>query len=164
MRGPQPPPITLSDVERQAPAHLVRGHRPPQQVALRGRIILAAAAGGNNSQIAGKEGVTVDTVRLWRARWLRLQAVALADLRVAERLTDAPRPGKPIGIPDKQVCQNLALACEAPAHAGRPISQWTAREIADEVPQRNIVAQISPRPAARLLKKGRCSRIGGAIG
>jgi putative transposase len=47
-----------------------------------------------------------------------------------------------------------ALACEAPAKTGRPISQWTGREIADELKQRGIVTEISPRHAARLLKKG----------
>jgi transposase len=164
MRGPRPPTITLSEPERQTLEQLVRGHRTPQQVALRARVILAAAVGTNNSQIARQEGVTVDTVRLWRTRWLGLQAVALADLSVADRLTDAPRPGKPVRITDHQVCQIIALACEAPVQAGRPISQWTAREIAAEITQRQMVPQISPRHAARLLKKGRCSPIAGAIG
>jgi putative transposase len=164
MRGPQPPALTLCDAEHKALDQLVRGHRTPQQVALRARIILAAAAGANNSRIAHQESVTVDTVRLWRTRWLGLQAVALADLSVEERLTDAPRPGKPVRITDQQVCQIVALACEAPAQTGRPISQWSAREIAAEITQRQIVDHISPRHAARLLKKGRCSRIAGAIG
>jgi putative transposase len=164
MRGPQPPALTLSDAEHQALEQLVRGHRTPQQVALRARLILAAAAGANNRQIAHQESVTVDTVRLWRTRWLGFQAVALADLSAEERLTDAPRPGKPVRITDQQVCQIVALACEAPAQTGRPISQWTTREIAAEITQRQIVDQISPRHAARLLKKGRCSRIAGGIG
>jgi putative transposase len=47
------------------------------------------------------------------------------------------------------------LAYEAPKKAGRPISQWTGREIADELVARGIVAQISPRHAAYLLKKWR---------
>ena len=164
MRGPQPPALTLADAEHQALEQLVRGHRTPQQVALRARLILAAAAGATNSQIAHQENVTVDTVRLWRTRWLGLQPVSLADRSVAERLTDAPRPGKPVRITDQQVCQIVALACETPAQTGRPISQWTAREIAAEVTQRQIVDQISPRHAARLLKKGRCSRIAGGSG
>jgi transposase len=164
MRGPQPPTIILSEAERQALEQLVRGHRTPQQMALRARVILAAAAGGNNSQIAGQEGVTIDTVRLWRTRWLGLQAVSLDDRSVEDRLTDAPRPGKPVRMTDHPGCQIVALACEAPARTGRPISQWSAREIAAEITQRQIVPQISPRHAARLLKKGRCSRIGGAIG
>ena len=164
MRGPQPPALLLSEAEHQALEQLVRSHRTPQQVALRARLILAAAAGANNSQIAYQESVTVDTVRLWRTRWLGFQAVSLADLSVEERLTDAPRPGKPVRITDQQVCQIVALACEAPAQAGRPMSQWTAREIAAEITQRQIVEQISPRHAARLLKKGRCSRIAGGTG
>jgi hypothetical protein len=57
-----------------------------------------------------------------------------------------------------------ALACDAPAKAGRPISQWTGQEIADEMKARGIVEQISPRHAARLLKKGGCNRTGSATG
>jgi putative transposase len=114
-------------------------------------VILAAAQGANNSQMARQEGVTLDTVRLWRTRWLGFQAVSLDDLSVAERLTDAPRPGTPVRITDQQVCQIVALACETLAQTGRPLSQWTAREIAAEITQRQIVDQTSPRHAARLL-------------
>jgi len=57
-----------------------------------------------------------------------------------------------------------ALACEAPSEAGRPLSQWTGREIADEVMRRGIVQQISPRHAARLLKKGACNPTASAPG
>jgi putative transposase len=44
------------------------------------------------------------------------------------------------------------MACEKPEKSGRPISQWTAREIADEMMKRKIVEGISARHAARLLK------------
>jgi putative transposase len=150
----------LTPAERHDLDQLVRRHTTPQQLALRARIVLAAADGANNGQIARQEGVEVDTVRLWRTRWLALQAVARDDLSVAERLTDAPRPGTPVRITNEQVCRIVALACEAPERAGRPISQWTAPEIAAEIKQRGIVEQISGRHAARLLKRGRCSRIG----
>ena len=73
---------------------------------------------------------------------------------MVDRLTDAPRPGTPGRITDAQVAQIVALACEPPANADRPISQWTSREIADEIKQRGIVDQISGRHAARLLKRG----------
>jgi hypothetical protein len=53
----------------------------------------------------------------------------------------------------------VALACEAPERAGRPISQWTGREVADEIMRRRIVETISPRHAERLLKKGICNPI-----
>jgi hypothetical protein len=50
------------------------------------------------------------------------------------------------------------LACQSPEKAGRPISQWTGREIADELVARGIVDTISARHAARLLKKGAYNR------
>jgi putative transposase len=147
----------LSKAERSELKALVRRHSTAQQLALRGRIILAADAGKNNSQIAREEGVCVDTVRAWRSRWLALQEITAEDLSISERLSDDLRPGRPSQITAEQTCQMVALACEQPK--ARPISQWTGREIADEMVQRGIVEQISPRHAARLLKRGISNRI-----
>ena len=94
MRGPKPDPLSLSQVERTELERFVHRHSTAQQLALRGRIILAADAGKNNSQIARELGVSVETVRTWRKRWLARPAVALADLSVQERLSDVPRPGR----------------------------------------------------------------------
>ncbi len=157
MRGPKPDPVTLSEGERSELEELVHRHSTPQQQALPGRIILAAAHGDNNSQIARELGVCVETVRMWRTRWIGLQAASLDDLPVKERLWDVPRPGRPAQITAEQTCQMVALACEQPKE--RPISHWTGREIAEEVMRRGIVPQISPRHAARLLKKTISSRI-----
>lgn len=154
MRGPKPPVVELSPEERQGLEILVCRHSTPQQVARRGRIILGAAAGLNNSQIARQVGLDVDTVRFWRNRWLGLKAASLEDLSLEERLRDAPRPGAPARITPEQVCQVVALACEAPSQSGRPISQWTSRELAAEIVAQSIVDRISPRHAARLLKRG----------
>ena len=153
MRGPKPPVVNVTDRERQGLEQLVRRHSTSQQIALRGRIVLAAADGKNNAQIAREFDVTVDTVRQWRDRWLTLQPVSLDDLTVAERLEDLPRPGTPARITADQRCQIEAMACEKPEDCGRPISQWTSREIADEIMKRGIVDSISPRHAARLLKR-----------
>jgi len=101
---------------------------------------------------------------LWRTRWLALAPLPLAALRVAERLEDAPRPGGPCRSTAAQACHRTALACAAPAGSARPISHWTGREIADEAIQRGIVATISPRHAARLLKRGISNRIASATG
>ena len=154
MRGPKPPMIELTEVERQDLERLVRRHTTPQQLALRARIILAAAHGANNCQLARQLDVSLDMVRRWRDRGLALQPALVEDLPLAERLTDAPRPGKPVRITDEQVAKIVALACEPPADSQRPISQWTSREIADEIKHRGIVDQISGRHAARLLKRG----------
>ncbi len=155
MRGPKPPPIELSNAERQALQRLVRRHTTPQHLALRAHIVLAAADGANNCQIARQLAVSLDMVRRWRARWLALQPASLDELPIVDRLTDAPRPGKPVRITAEQVCQIVALACAPPAGSERPLSQWTSRELADEIVKRGIVPQISGRHAARLLKRGR---------
>lgn len=153
MRGSKPSPIELSEPARQELDKLVKRHTVGQQTALRGRIILAANEGKNNKQIARELAITVDTVRLWRKRWLLLAPIPLVDLNVAERLEDLPRPGAPARITADQRCRIEQLACEQPEQSGRPITHWTNREIADEIMKQGIVAQISPRHAGRLLKR-----------
>jgi transposase len=150
--------------ERQERARLVRAHTTAQQVVLRARIILASAEGLNNVQGGQQVGVSREAVRLWRERWVGLQAVPLDELSVEERLAAAPRPGAPARIGAEQVCQIIALAGEAPTPSGRPLSQWTGRAIADEITRRGIVATISPRHAARLLKRGLSTPIWSATG
>ncbi len=71
-----------------------------------------AAQGSSNAHIARELGVNVDTVRLWRDRWVGLQGIDLATLSLVERLQDAPRPGvKPKFTTDQRVnaCVILAL-------------------------------------------------------
>jgi putative transposase len=145
--------VKLSDAERQGLEKLTKRHQIGQQIALRARIVLAAAAGLKNQAIVEKYQVTADTARLWRNRWVDLQDISLADLSVEDRLQDAPRPGAPAKITADQRCRIEALACERPENAERPITQWSAREIADELKKRQIVEEISPRHAARLLKR-----------
>ena len=156
--------VVLSEQEQEGLLQITKRHRSEQQVVLRARMVSAAAQGHSNAQIARDLSVNVDTVRLWRDRWVGLQGIDLKTLSVIERLQDAPRPGGAPKFTSEQRCQMAALACEAPAKAGRPISQWTGREIADELKARGIVAQISPRHAARLLKKGACNRTVSATG
>src|SRR3990172_7132127 len=157
MPDPNARVVILTDAEQQGLEKLVRRHTVGQQLALRGRIILLAAAGNKNAEISRELKVTLDTVRLWRGRWSDLQSIALDDLSIEERLQDLPRPGAPGRITADQRCQIEALACEEPEAAGRPITNWTAREIADEIIQRRIVDHISPRHAARLFKRCRYS-------
>ncbi len=156
--------VVLSEKEQEALTRISRRYRSEQQVALRARIVLAAARGHSNAQIARELSINVDTARWWRDRWVGLQGVDRDTLSIPERLQDAPRPGVTPKITAQQRCQMAALACEAPSKAGRPISQWTGREIADEMRARGIVEQISPRHAARLLKKGASSHTASAIG
>lgn len=156
MAGPKPIQVDLSEAERHELQKLVRKHNVGQQMALRGRIILMAADGKSNAEIFRSLHVTLDTVRKWRQRWADLRPISLEDLSLEDRLEDLPRPGAPARITAEQACRISALACERPEDSQRPITQWTAREVADEVIQRGIVTQISPRHAARLLKRCGC--------
>ncbi|MCP4540097.1 MAG: helix-turn-helix domain-containing protein [Chloroflexi bacterium] len=154
MPGPKPPEVCLTDVMRRGLEKLVKRYSTRQQIALRGRIILLAGDGLNNGQVARDLKISVDMARLWRTRWLVLEPIPLSDLSIEERLEDLPRPGAPCQITADQVCQIVALACKVPEESERPISHWTSREIADEIKKRGIVDKISPRHAARLLKRG----------
>jgi putative transposase len=136
-----PAPLHLSDQERTDLQTLVSRHSTAQQVALRGRIILLADEGKNHREIARELSISRDMARLWRQRWLEQGPHAL---RVAERLTDAPRPGGPATFTLEQTLQLFALACEDPADSRRPISHWTPRELADEMVKRGWVESIRP--------------------
>ena len=153
MRGAKAQIVNLSDVEKQGLEKLIKRHQIGQQIAKRARIVLAAAHGQTNKEMAQTYRATLNTVSLWRKRWVTLQDISLDDLSIEERLQDAPRPGAPARITADQRCRIEALACEKPEGADRPITHWTAREIADEVKKRKIVEDISPRHAARLLKR-----------
>ena len=155
MPGPKPSEIKLTEAEERELDQLINARNTPQQIALRARMIRAAGAGKNNGEIGRENQASLQTVRLWRQRWLDLQAIPLEGLSMQERLEDLPRPGAPAGITADQICQIIALACEQPEKSGRPISHWTGREIADELMKRGIVESISPRHARRLLKRRR---------
>jgi putative transposase len=159
MPGRKPATIELNEKVRQALEKLATRHTTGQQKVQRARIILKAAQGKNHAEIAQELKVSIDMATLWRGRWLALQGIGWEDLSVEERLEDLPRPGAPSRLSADQLCQMEQLACEMPQKAGRPISQWTGREIADELIKRGIVTYISPRHAARLLKKRVSNRI-----
>lgn len=156
--------VVLSEEEQRALVHLTKRHKSGQQLVLRAQIVLAAGKGQSNVKIAHELSVSVETVRLWRDRWVAGQSIPLQESTVEERLADAPRPGAPARISAEQRCQMELLACEAPGQSGRPISQWSGREIAQEMIQRGIVKQISRRHAARLLKKGAFNHTASVIG
>lgn len=164
MPGPKPPPLLLSDQQRSVLEKLALRHRTPQQLAQRARLVLAAGSGLNNSQIGRLIGLEPDAVRLWRNRWLSFAAIPLAELSIEERLKDVPRAGKPSAITPEQFCQIVALACQLPEQSARPITHWSPRELAAEIVKRGILTKISPRHAARLLKKGISNPTGCAAG
>ena len=166
MRGPEPTPVRPSAPLRAVLERLARRQTCPQRLARRLQLVLAAAEGLNNEQVARRLGLDRSTARAWRVRWLvaapRLEAAVAAgdDERqlaqaVIDALDDAPRAGRPPAFSAEQVVQIVALACEPPPSSDRPASHWTPRELADEAVKRGIVAAISPRSVERFLGSGR---------
>jgi putative transposase len=177
VRGPKPPPILLTPTQLDALQRLKRRQRSPQRLVRRVRIILEAASGTNNAQIAQLLGIDRGQVRTWRKRWLesapRLQEAAereekekagdgessssssaLITAVIEEVLADEPRSGTPPIFSAEQVVRIVALACEAPRDCGRPVTHWTPPELADEAVKRGIVRSVSARSVGRFLGRG----------
>jgi len=163
MPGPLPRSVKLSEKQREVLEQIVCRPSSPQGRVSRAKMILKAASGDNNAQIARELAIDVRTARKWRGRWIEAEA----ELNVAEAeedsdkrlpplieavLSDASRPGAPVTFSAEQVVQLVAIACEAPEDSERPISHWTAREVAEEGIKRGIVESISPRQVGRFLK------------
>ena len=183
MRGPKPPPITLTPTQRETLQRLERRQRSSQQLVRRVRIVLQAASGASNTRIAGLLGIDRGQVRTWRKRWLecaprliaaeekagedvdddgRSNGVLITEV-VEEVLADEPRPGTPPTFTPEQVVRIVALACEDPREvSGRPITHWTTAELADEAIKRGIVRSISPRSVGRFLGRGGSEASSGA--
>ena len=96
-------------------------------------------------------------IGLWRRRWKQsCDALAAIECResqaalrgaIEEVLCDAPRNGSSGKFTAEQVTQVLAAACEPPEQSGRPIDEWTGRELADELIHRDIVKSMATRQA-----------------
>jgi transposase len=167
MPGPAPEPITATPRQRRVLEQIVRRHTSTQRQVRRARAVLAAADGATNAAAGRRAGMTEDTARTWRRRWAAAGEALLAaeaeggdgDDRAVERvvrdvLADAPRAGAPPTFTPEQLCQVMAIACEPPGASGRPISQWTPRELADEAAKRGIVPSIAARTVGRFLVSG----------
>jgi putative transposase len=163
MPGPQAVAITLSTIQQEIFERVLRKDKTPQALAQRLRIVLYAAQGLSNAQIAKKLGHQRRTVIRWRGRWAQAAvglAVAEAEQVSAKQLealgvqvfADAPRPGAPMKFAAEQVVQIVAVACEPPADSGCPVTHWTPTELRLEVLKRGIVEQISARSVGRFLK------------
>ena len=151
-------PITLTPEEQTALEKIARRPSTAQQIALRATIVLRAAQGASHGAIARELGITKDTSRLWRNRWLELSARGLP---VEYRLQDAPRPGCPPTFTLEQITQLYALACAPPEQYGRPISHWTDAELADEMMKPPLSAKLSARsdPSTRGPNRRPCNRL-----
>jgi transposase len=118
---PFPTPIVLTDGERAQLEAWARRRSSAQALALRSRIVLAAAEGPNNTEIAARLAISVSSVRKWRNRF--------AEHRL-DGLSDEPRPGRPRTISDEQVDAVITKTLES---SPRDATHWSTRSMAAEV-------------------------------
>lgn len=140
--------LSLSEADQQTLEKIANRPSTAQQLAQRARIVLKAAEGQNNAEIARTLGISIKMVRQWRRRWVEQTQSAKPLL---ERLQDNERSGAPLKFTLQQQVECMAIACRNPQEYGRPISHWSAPELADELLKQGIVEQISPRQVGRWL-------------
>jgi transposase len=115
-------PIVLGADVRRKLEQQARGRSTPARVVLRSRIVLLAADGLQNKQIAATLKVAPRMVTLWRGRFL---AQGIAGL-----LKDAPRPGRSPAITTEVAATLIAKTTQStPANA----TQWSTRTMAREM-------------------------------
>jgi transposase len=120
MPRPTPVQVALEDDERAQLEAWTRRRTSAQALAQRSRIVLLAAEGLNNTQIAGRLGISRGTAAKWRRRFA-------AERR--EGLVDEPRPGRPRAIGDEVVERVIVRTLEStPTDA----TQWSTRSLARE--------------------------------
>jgi transposase len=113
------PAIVLNPEQRTALERLGRARSEPARVVERARIVLMAAAGLENKEIARSMGIMPETAARWRGRFLEGGIAALHQ--------DATRPGKPRTITDRQVKRLVEMTLQQkPVNA----THWSTRTMA----------------------------------
>ena len=112
-------PIILETAERATLETWSRSRSLPLRQVQRAKIILIAASGVNNQDIAATLSLSRPTIQLWRERFLALRLAGLEK--------DAPRPGRKHRIPPAKI----KAVVEATLHA-KPsnATHWSTRSMA----------------------------------
>jgi transposase len=121
MPSPKPVVVVLSDEEREQLEAWARRRKSAQGLAQRSRIVLCAAEGLNNSEIAERLRIHRGMAAKWRSRFAA---------RRLDGLVDEPRPGRPRTISDAKVEEVIVRTLEStPSNA----THWSTRSMAREV-------------------------------
>jgi transposase len=114
--------IELSPEERRALEKWANGRRTPARLVLRARIILLAAEGRENQQIAEQLDTSRQTVGLWRQRYVEQGPSGLEK--------DAPRGGRPN---DARVAAERLIIEATTQKKPKNATQWSVRTLAEKL-------------------------------
>jgi transposase len=109
---------------------------------VRARIVLLAAEGARNVDVARRTGVCVDVASKWRKRFVQ---------EGIDGLRDRPRSGRPRVFSSTVVAGVKAMACEPPERRAVPLSRWSSHELATQAVNEGLVEAISSSTVRRWL-------------
>jgi transposase len=135
-------PVVLTGAERDVLTRRANAARSPHRDVVRARIVLAAAGGVANAQIARELGICQDTARRWRRRFCSQRL---------DGLKDRPRSGRPPWFTPVEVAEVKALACSRPADHGLPLTRWSVSELAAHATATGLVRPVSVSTIGRWL-------------
>src|SRR3984885_5953941 len=111
--------VVLNNDEKEALDQLVRRRSLPARLVERARIVLRAAAGLQDQQIASELGITPEKVARWRNRYL--------DDGISALEKDASRPGRPRTVSETRTAEVIRRTTqEKPFNA----THWSTRTMA----------------------------------
>src|SRR5919204_1004510 len=127
------PPLPISPEDLHTLGQWSRSGSIRAALVERAKILLLAAAGLSNTEIASQVGCSRPTVILWRHRF------AQAGL---DGLLDQPRPGRPQTVRADRRAEILAATLTSPpGHLG--VTHWSSRLLADQLGvSHNTVARV----------------------
>jgi transposase len=134
--------VDLTEDERAEVLGLIRKGRASARRLTRAHILLHAAEGRTDEEIAAALHTNRTTVERTRRRCVE------AGLEAA--LSEKPRPGAAPALNERGEAVLLALACANPPQ-GRVA--WTMQLLADELVERQVIGAISDETVRRVLKK-----------
>lgn len=164
MGTPKATPIIISEQQQKILSKITRQATADYREVSRASLILEIGKGEPNYKIAQIMNCSIPKVTHWRHKWLENQDVLnqieedpeknkQLEKNIRQVLKDKPRPGIPATYSSEEYCQILAVALEPPEKSGRPISQWSSQDLADECKKRELTSGISARQIGRFLKR-----------
>jgi transposase len=139
--------VDLTSEERGYLLEVIHKGKTTARRVARAHVLLQAAAGAADEEIAETLHLGLSTVHRTRQRFV--------DEGLTAALSERPRSGSPPVLTGKQAAFLIALACSTPP-AGR--QRWTMHLLADRLVELRQIDTISPNTVGRVLKKTTSNR------
>jgi len=167
-------PLTLDACEQALLEKIYRRRNLPDYQKERIQIVLAAATGLQNKDIASQYGLERHRVSKWRKRWATQHQhwqqsdaklrPAMSERLVLHWLDDQKGRGRKARFTVEQRAKVAGLSLETPEQNGLPVTHWTLKYLVEMSKKQGIVDAISRSTVHRILKKTTCRPIGVATG